>query len=206
MKQPERIIVVQASSLHKSPEEVASTGEPQITSGSCVLRRPEIADLVQNALLHFNNRRYILSAWCVMPNHAHVVITPLRGNLLADILHSWKSFTASQINKVLHRRGPLWERESFDHLIRTVGDWEKYSVYTENNPVIAGFCVQPEEWPFSSCGAGFPPAQQRSRAAMDAGRMPAPQSNHSDMDTGFQPAQQKGCSGGEAGKMPAPQL
>jgi hypothetical protein len=62
--------------------------------GACWLRRPEIASLVQNALLHFDGERYRLLAWCLMPNHVHIVIEMLANHSLSEVLRSWKSFTA----------------------------------------------------------------------------------------------------------------
>jgi hypothetical protein len=86
--------------------------------GSCVLRDDDAAQIVKNALVHFNGQRYPIHAWCVMPNHVHVVAQPRRGHDLPRILHSWKSFTASRINELLDRRGRLWQAEYYDHLIR----------------------------------------------------------------------------------------
>lgn len=65
-------------------------------AGSCWLRDPRIAELVENAVLHVDGKRYRLHAWVVMPNHVHVLITPVEGFSLSDILHTWKSYTASQ--------------------------------------------------------------------------------------------------------------
>jgi REP element-mobilizing transposase RayT len=158
LKLRNRRIVVQASSLPKTAEEIAAASEPQLAAGSCVLRSPEIAGIVQNALVHFDQSRYILSAWCIMPNHVHVVVTPIPDHSLSSILHSWKSFTASKVNKALGLGGRFWERESFDHLIHSFDDWAKYVKYTQENPVLAGLCAKPEDWLFSSCGAGFQPA------------------------------------------------
>ena len=150
----------QAGSLHHkiSPERTFDFCEPPLALGSCVLRDPKVAEIVQKALLHFEGDRYRLSAWCIMPNHVHVVLTPLGEHGLSDILHSWKSFTSNKINKVIGRKGALWERESFDHLVRTTAHFEKFIAYTEKNPVEAGLCKRPEDWPFGSCGAGFQPA------------------------------------------------
>jgi REP element-mobilizing transposase RayT len=136
-------------------EEVFARAEPDLSLGSCALWRPDAAMLVQNALLFFEGQRYNLSAWCVMPNHVHVVVTPKGQLSLASILHSWKSFTANEINKVLGQHGPLWERESLDHLIRSIGDWERCVEYTEQNAVAASLCDVPEHWPYCSRGAGF---------------------------------------------------
>jgi REP element-mobilizing transposase RayT len=118
--------------------------------GSCILRHADAAGLVQSALLYFERQRYQLAAWCVMPNHVHVAYTTLGQHSPQDIHHSWKSYTSHEINKLLDRRGTLWERESFDHLIRSPEHYEAFVAYIENNPVEAGLCATPEEWPFSS--------------------------------------------------------
>ncbi len=130
--------------------EVASASEPPLQLGSCLLSVPAVADLVQSALRFFHGERYDLAAWCVMPNHVHAVVTPFPAHLPSAILHSWKSFTSHQVNKLLGRRGTLWERESFDHLIRTWDDFARFVYYVENNPVAAGLRVRPEDWPWSS--------------------------------------------------------
>lgn len=145
----------EASAAFLDLESIMARSEPNVIAGSCVLKRAETATLVQNALLFFERQRYYLSAWSVMPNHVHVVVTPAAGFSLTRILHSWKSFTAKAINELLDRHGPLWERESFDHLIRSAADWERSVQYTEQNPVAAGLCRSPELWPFSSRGIGF---------------------------------------------------
>ena len=115
-----------------------------------------------HAALFFEGRRYYLSAWCVMPNHVHALVTPLGDHTLSGILHSWKSYTANNINRLVHEGGPLWERESFNHLIRSAEHWQWFVDYTERNPVNAGLCSTPEEWPFSSCSVGFQPAPELS--------------------------------------------
>jgi putative DNA methylase len=86
----------------------------------------------------------------VMPDHVHVVVTPFPDYSLSSLLHSWKSFTANQINRRLGRSGRLWQEESFDHLIRSVDAFTSFVTYTEDNPVAAGLCGQPRDWRFSS--------------------------------------------------------
>ncbi len=138
-----------------SPEEIFLSIEPPLISGSCLLKDPQLADLVQQSLIHFEGERYFLSAWCVMPNHVHVVVSPLGRHLISKILHSWKSYTAHEINRRLEGSGPVWERESFDHIIRTADHLSRFISYIENNPVAAGFCATPQDWPFSSAGCAF---------------------------------------------------
>ena len=132
------------------PEKVVRELDPSPLTGSCLLRESKAASIVENALLHFQGERYALSAWSVMPNHVHVVVTPFAGLTLPKILHSWKSYSAHEINRVLARKGSVWEEESFDHLVRNEQAFEKFVLYTENNPVSAGLCERPEQWPFSS--------------------------------------------------------
>jgi REP element-mobilizing transposase RayT len=139
------------------PADTFKASEPPLTLGSCALRDAAAARIVQNALLYFEGNRYYLAAWCVMPNHVHVVLTPLPGHSLWAILKSWKTFTAREINKVLGRTGTFWERESFHHLIRTPGHFEEFVLYTEENPVEAGFCQHPADWRFGSSGTAFQP-------------------------------------------------
>jgi REP element-mobilizing transposase RayT len=141
------------SDINAEVQELAQQCEPPLTLGSCVLKRPELAQLVQDAIRHFECQRYYLLAWCVMPNHVHVVFSTLGQWTLSQVLHSWKSFRANQINKILGRRGPLWERESFDHLIRSIEHCDWYVDYVQRNPVVAGLCLQPADWPVGSAAA-----------------------------------------------------
>ncbi len=139
-------------------------------TGRCWLRRPEIAALVKDALMHFNGMRYKLHSWVIMPNHVHVLITPLHGNSLSSILHSWKSFTAKKANEILGHDGAFWQAEYFDRMIRDERHFHAAIEYIHNNPVKAGLCASPDEWPFGSAGsAGILPANQDGER-MRAGR------------------------------------
>ncbi len=119
--------------------------------GACWLRRPEIADLIADALRFFDGQRYHLSAWVVMPNHVHAVLRPIPGFTLSSILHSWKSYTAKAANRLLGRtEADFWQRESFDHWCRDDSEVKHWATYTEGNPVAARLCERPEDWRWSS--------------------------------------------------------
>jgi len=75
--------------------------------------------MVEDTLLYFHDERYQLVAWCVMPNHVHVAYTAFGHHTPKDIHQSWKSFLSHEINRKLNRSGTLWERASFDHLMRS---------------------------------------------------------------------------------------
>jgi len=119
-------------------------------TGMAWMRKPLVARLVQSALLHFDGVRYKLPAWVVMPNHVHALITPQAGNALADIVHSWKSFTSNEANRFLERTGQFWQEEYFDRYIRHARHYSDAVDYIEYNPVKAGLCMHPEDWEFSS--------------------------------------------------------
>jgi putative DNA methylase len=118
--------------------------------GVALLRDERVARPVERALLHFDGERYRLHAWVIMPTHVHVVCTPLDGNSLASLAHSWKSYTAKIANSVLGRTGALWQREYFDRAIRDERHFRAIIAYIESNPVVAGLCQDPAAWPFGS--------------------------------------------------------
>jgi REP element-mobilizing transposase RayT len=118
--------------------------------GVAFLKDPYVAQLVEDALLHFDGERYRLSAWVIMPNHVHLLATPRAGHALARIIHSIKSYTAHEANKLLRRDGTFWQRESFDRYVRDAKHFEAVVRYIENNPVKAGLCRISEDWPFGS--------------------------------------------------------
>ena len=103
-------------------------------AGACMLARTSIACEVAGALRHFDEQRYRLFAWCVMPNHVHVVFKIFPGHALAEIVPSWKSFTAKRANLILGSCGAFWQREYYDHLIRDEGELEHAIRYVAQNP------------------------------------------------------------------------
>lgn len=105
--------------------------------GSCMLKNPKISKIVADVLNYFNNQRYILDEWVIMPNHVHVLFKPLDNNRLPDILHSWKSFTANEINKLTGNKGQLWMHESYDHIVRNEIALNTIRNYIRQNPIKA---------------------------------------------------------------------
>jgi REP element-mobilizing transposase RayT len=118
--------------------------------GACWLREPAIAQLTEDALLHFDGQRYRLLAWCIMPNHVHAVVNPIEGNRLGAILHTWKSFSAKHANRKLERAGSFWHKDYFDRFIRDEGHLARTIEYVENNPAKAGLVSATTTWPWSS--------------------------------------------------------
>ena len=106
--------------------------------GSRPLRQPGISQVVVDSLLHFDRKRYYLDEFVIMPNHVHLLALLKAGYSLRNILHSWKSFTGGEINRLLGRRGTFWLHESFDRIVRSWEDLEHFRWYIRNNPIKAG--------------------------------------------------------------------
>jgi REP element-mobilizing transposase RayT len=112
--------------------------------GHCYMRDSHIAKIVADTIRHFHGQRYQLKAWCVMPNHVHVIFSPLGEHTLDAILHAWKSYSAHEANKLLARTGHFWQREYFDHIIRHEASLQKIRRYVQKNPQEAGL----NDWPW----------------------------------------------------------
>jgi putative transposase len=102
--------------------------------GACVLRRPELARIVGDALLYFNGERYDLDSFIVMPNHVHVLVQFRPLVTLSTQTESWLRYTARRINERLGRRGAFWQSEPFDHLVRSGDQFEYLQRYIAGNP------------------------------------------------------------------------
>lgn len=136
------------------------------------LRDPRIASMLRQNLYHHDGAKYHLHAYCVMPNHVHVLLTPSpeliasdtlnddtlpvgeshdKRSPLASIMHSLKSYTANRANEILRRSGKFWQAESYDHWVRDDDELERIVNYIRGNPVSARLVQQHQDWYWSSC-------------------------------------------------------
>ena len=118
--------------------------------GELLLKNERVAGMVQDSLLKFDGSRYRLFAWVVMPNHLHSLMTRFENHELKDIVHSIKSYTAHEANKLLDRDGQFWIEDYFDRYIRDEEHFRQTVQYIEMNPVKARLCEKPSDWRFSS--------------------------------------------------------
>ncbi len=132
--------------------------------GSRWLERDEIAQIVADAMHYLDDKKYELIAYCIMPNHVHVVFKPLikeqdeQGEhyyLLQEIMQSLKGFTAWKINRILSQKGPFWQEESYDHVVRDEYELKRVVEYVLMNPVKAGLVENPDMWKWSYCKFSF---------------------------------------------------
>ena len=136
---PDRIRMKASQALLRKAEHCLDNGV-----GKCHMRDPRIAKIVADGIRLFHGKRYEILAWCVMPNHAHVVFVPLPPHQLQTILHSWKSFSALAANRLLQRSGRFWQPEYFDHLVRNEESLVRIVRYVNENPRKAGL----RNWPW----------------------------------------------------------
>ncbi len=141
--------------------------------GSCILRVPELAELVQETFTHFHGDRYHLHAWCVMPNHVHVLFQPKNGWSMSKIVASWKSYTGRRISAYAKENGMpgglsaglatpqrgnkpsgvpsrVWHREYWDRYIRDHSHYMTVVKYIHENPVKARLVGKASAWRWSS--------------------------------------------------------
>lgn len=122
--------------------------------GCCALAHPGMAAVMRDTLIYQNGRRYHLFAWCIMPNHVHVLIEPAYS--LPRIVQGWKSYSTRWMLENNERLGlgvpgrSLWMRDYWDRFIRDERHLETAIHYIHQNPVKAGLCQAAEEWRWSS--------------------------------------------------------
>ena len=102
--------------------------------GECVFHRPELARVMADAMVYFQDKRCVTFCYVVMPNHCHAVVKPIAGYELETILESWKGYVGHDVNRRLRRKGALWQDESYDRIIRDEEHLYRVVQYIGNNP------------------------------------------------------------------------
>ncbi len=118
-------------------------GEQPLADATC-------AAIVVNCLKASHPTRYRLCGWCVMPNHAHVLIEQMPQHNLGGIVKLWKMTSTHAINLARGTTGKFWAPDYFDRFMRNERDFEQTLAYIEANPVKAGLAATPGVWRFSS--------------------------------------------------------
>jgi REP element-mobilizing transposase RayT len=119
--------------------------------GNCVPFTEESRDAILQHCLHDHGKRYELWAAVVMPEHVHLLLLPLRDGkgwpyALPVILKLLKGTSARSVNRLMGSSGPVWQEESFDHVLRSQGSFEEKLDYIRQNPVRRGLVSNPEDY------------------------------------------------------------
>ena len=118
--------------------------------GASWLRRPEVAAICENGFRHFDGERYTLRAWCLMPNHVHVLVS-VTTVPMSEFVKSWKGYTAHRSNEILHRaNASFWAEDYWDTYMRDTEQELRIVHYIESNPVKAGLVREARQWLWSS--------------------------------------------------------
>jgi putative transposase len=122
-------------------------------SGPTWLQEPKIAKLLCDSIHRRDSAVYDLIAYCIMPNHVHIVFMPIAKpdgtyHSLSSIMHSLKRYTAQQANLLLGREGPFWQHESYDHVVRDEAERVRIVSYVLSNPEKAGLVAPGAAWPW----------------------------------------------------------
>lgn len=120
------------------------------------LSNPYVAALVSESLHYRDGKVYDLISFCIMPNHLHIVFTPLKESTdhyysLSKIMHSLKRHTAKEANLILGREGAFWQHESYDHIVRDEAELERTIKYVLHNPVKANLVKEQKDWKWAFC-------------------------------------------------------
>ncbi|MDI6766614.1 MAG: hypothetical protein QME52_07310 [Bacteroidota bacterium] len=147
------------------------------TDGPKWLKEERVAQIVADVIFYRDGKEYELIAYCIMPNHVHMVVnversddvertlvraepdnrTEVRSTVsykdyqLTKILRKIKGSTARECNKILNRSGAFWQHESYDHVIRNAKEFNNIVWYVLNNPVKARLVDDWQKWKWSYC-------------------------------------------------------
>ena len=113
---------------------------------------PEWArSIVLDCCLHDRDLKYDLQVAVIMPDHAHLILSPLINAAakqvysLAEIMDAIKGVSSHRINHQLGRHGRIWQAESFDHMLRSSESLDEKIAYILNNPG-KGLVLRPEDY------------------------------------------------------------
>jgi REP element-mobilizing transposase RayT len=125
-------------------------------SGHSFLKEDRIAKIVADSISYHDSEWFDVEAYCIMPNHVHLVLTPYEKSDTSDfgltqIMHNVKRNSAKRANLVLDRKGSFWQHESYDHFARDEFELKRIIEYVLLNPVKAGLVENCQDWKWTYC-------------------------------------------------------
>ena len=139
-----------ARQMHKLVDKFEDSGY-----GQCFLADSRVADMMEQTLKHDDGKKYDLISYCIMPNHVHVMIRVYEGVSLSSILHTWRSYSAHEANKILERSGDFWMKDYYDRYIRDARHYTAVVQYIKDNPAKAGLGTQASRLQIAPPVTGF---------------------------------------------------
>jgi putative transposase len=118
-----------------------------------LFRNERWADLLIDTLCHYRSKAYLLHEFVIMPNHIHVILTPLTS--LEKAVQFIKGGFSYLAKKELGSNMEVWQKGFSDHRIRDAGGFCMHVAYVRGNPVRKHLCERPEDYPYSSASGRF---------------------------------------------------
>ena|SRR5271165_5831754 len=124
------------------------------SQGRRLFQVTEIAETLLATLFHYRDAgQYSLHEFVVMPDHLHLILTPSWQTSLEKAVQLIKGGSSHRIHKGRESKMEIWQEGFHDWTIRDMDDWNTKAQYVHTNPVKAGLCERPEDWPHSSASA-----------------------------------------------------
>jgi putative transposase len=118
-----------------------------------LLHNERWAKLLIDTLYHYRGSAYLLHEFVIMPDHIHVLLTPLTS--VEKAVQFIKGGFSYRAKKELGSNMEVWQAGFQDHRIRDANDYSSHVVYIHNNPVKERLCEDPQDFPYSSVHPGF---------------------------------------------------
>ncbi len=123
-----------------------------VTMSAVCFLPPDARSIVMEHIRRENGSQAWIHCAVVMPTHVHMLLSPKldpadQVYTIAEILDGMRGASAHRINRLLNRKGRLWQDEYFDRLVRD-GEFQKYVDYICRNPEKVGLVAQEEDYPW----------------------------------------------------------
>ena len=109
-----------------------------------LITSPIAESLMESAKFYEAQHRWYITAFLLMPDHIHALLSFERDKAMSRVIGDWKHFHR-------HKHGIIWQEGFFDHRLRDDERGEQLSAkinYIRQNPVAAGLCTKAEDWPW----------------------------------------------------------
>jgi putative transposase len=113
-----------------------------------VFTEPAVVDATLHCLVHTCDRYdFSLHAYCLMPDHLHLLISGGDGASLQDLVRHFKQLSGYRYKRKYGAQ--LWQISYYDHVLRTDEDLLDVARYIWDNPIRSGLAQNRSEYPFS---------------------------------------------------------
>ena len=120
-----------------------------------MLPRPSVGAVLVEELKQARERHgWAIGSYVIMPDHVHFFCAPdPDAKSLSDFMREWKSWTSRKVNALLARpttaATTLWQREFFDHILRSHESYSQKWDYVRDNRVRAGLVCSARDCPYA---------------------------------------------------------